>query len=74
VSHDTLIRFVFFVYFLMFIHLRHKDTAIMLSVSKYSNVLIKIDIALRLLTNQVYLSYLKHACNLYIMYFPGLYF
>ena len=46
----------------------------MLSVSKYSNVLIKIDIALRLLTNQVYLSYLKHACNLYIMYFPGLYF
>jgi len=34
VSRDTLRRFVFFVYVLMFIHLWHRDTAIMLSVSK----------------------------------------
>jgi len=59
------IRFIFFVYFLMFIHLRHKDTAIMLSVSKYSNVLIKKDIALRkLLTYQINLGYLKHSLQL----------
>jgi len=37
-SRDTLRRFVFFVYVLMFIHLWHRNTAIMLSVYKFNKL------------------------------------
>ena len=37
-SRDTASRFVFFVYVLMFIHLLRRDTAIMLSVSKFNKL------------------------------------
>ena len=38
VSRDTLRRFVFFVYVCLFIHLWRRDTALMLSVSKFNKL------------------------------------
>ena len=37
-SRDTLRRFVVIVYFLMFVHLWRRDTAIMLSVSIFNKL------------------------------------
>ena len=45
-SRDTLRRFVFFVYVLMFIHLWHRAAAIKVAVSKFNKLMIRIDIAL----------------------------
>ena len=63
-SRDTLMRFVFFVYVLMFFHLWRRDTAIMLSVSKFNNLNDENRYSIKITSYLIYLSYLKHSLQL----------
>jgi len=68
-----MILFVFFVYVLMFIHFCRRDTAILLSVSKFniSNDSNRYCIKITSYFTSVIWNI---ACNLYSLYFPELYF